>query len=286
MAAAALLLTPPGGASGDSSFDVTGLVNIRFTLPEEVLGFEVHATCIMRLNEKEGSGGSTPVNARAVCYQVATTDPDVPPPPPPPYGPLVFPVLIDVSGQLSESTGDLTLESDECIVVPSGQPPVDTGITFGFSAVAAKTSGLASGSAEVTLDSTSPLDCDDGEVSSQPFTKLNNLSLDHDGDIDDEGELPDSCPSWKELSLNQAQGGMRDPFNPWDFMNPTKDGQNRVDDILAVVNQYFIDLGNPAYTDQTDRTPLGPDDWNLGPPNGQQRVDDILHAVHSYFHDC
>jgi hypothetical protein len=138
----------------------------------------------------------------------------------------------------------------------------------------------------VTLDSTSPLDCDDGEVSSQPFTKLNNLSLDHDGDIDDEGELPDSCPSWKELSLNQAQGGMRDPFNPWDFMNPTKDGQNRVDDILAVVNQYFIDLGNPAYTDQTDRTPLGPDDWNLGPPNGQQRVDDILHAVHSYFHDC
>jgi hypothetical protein len=99
MAAAALLLTPPGGASGDSSFDVTGLVNIRFTLPEEVLGFEVHATCIMRLNEKEGSGGSTPVNARAVCYQVATTDPDVPPPPPPPYGPLVFPVLIDVSGQ-------------------------------------------------------------------------------------------------------------------------------------------------------------------------------------------
>jgi hypothetical protein len=288
IAVATVLLTPPGSASGDSSFDVNGLVNIRFTLPEEVLGFEVHATCIMRLDEGGGSGGSTPVDARAVCYQVATTDPAVPPPPPPPYASLVFPVLIEVSGQLDESTGDLTLESDECIVVPSGQPPVDTGITFGFSAVAAKISGLASGSADVTLDSTPPLDCNDGAVSSQPFTKLNNLSLDHDGDIDDEGERPDSCPSWDELGSDEEAGGMRDPFNPWDYMNPTKDGLNRVDDILAVVNQYFIDANDPAYTDQTDRTSLipGPNAWNLGPPNGQQRVDDILNAVKSYFHDC
>ena len=54
-----------------------------------------------------------------------------------------------------------------------------------------------------------------------------------------------------------------------------------------LVNQYFIDAGNPSYLEQTDRTALvGANPWNFGPPNGQQRVDDILAAVKSYFHDC
>jgi hypothetical protein len=86
-----------------------------------------------------------------------------------------------------------------------------------------------------------------------------------------------------------TQGGLRDPFNPYDYFNPTKDGLNRVDDILAVVGQYFIDdpVGMPDLTSQTDRTALtGGNAWNLGPPNGQQRVDDILAVIKQYFHDC
>jgi hypothetical protein len=99
----------------------------------------------------------------------------------------------------------------------------------------------------------------------------------------------DGCPNKRELSDTANMGGLRDPSNPYDYMNASKDGLNRVDDILAVVNQYFIDdpVGNPDLKSQTDRTAItGGNAWNLGPPNGQQRVDDILAAVKQYFHDC
>jgi hypothetical protein len=99
----------------------------------------------------------------------------------------------------------------------------------------------------------------------------------------------DGCPDKKELGDTATVGGLRDPSNHYDYMNPTKDGLNRVDDIVAVVNQYFIDdLPGPIdYKSQTDRTALiGGNVWNLGPPNGQQRVDDIVNQVRQYFHDC
>ncbi len=99
----------------------------------------------------------------------------------------------------------------------------------------------------------------------------------------------DRCADRKELANNQATGGLRDPSNHYDYFNPSKDGLNRVDDILAVVNQYFMDdpIGMPDLKSQTDRTALtGGNPWNLGPPNGQQRVDDILASVKQYFHDC
>jgi hypothetical protein len=99
----------------------------------------------------------------------------------------------------------------------------------------------------------------------------------------------DGCPDKRELSDTATSGGLRDPQNHYDYFNPTKDGLNRVDDILAVVGQYFIDdpVGSPDMKSQTDRTAIiGGNAWNLGPPNGQQRVDDILAAVKQYFHDC
>jgi hypothetical protein len=92
-----------------------------------------------------------------------------------------------------------------------------------------------------------------------------------------------------ELLDNPNLGGLRDPFNHYDYFNPTQDGLNRVDDILAVINQYFQDdpPGVPDLTSLTDRVAiLGGNAWNLGAPNGQQRVDDILNAVKQYFHDC
>jgi hypothetical protein len=130
----------------------------------------------------------------------------------------------------------------------------------------------------------------DEEDCSEPTAWLegtdNFSSTEIPSDTDTDG---DWCPDGNELSGNQAQGGLRDPFNAWDYMNPTEDGQNRVDDILAVVNAYFCDEGSCGeYSTTTDRTSLvpGPAGWNLGPPNGQQRVDDILASVKSYFHDC
>jgi hypothetical protein len=111
-------------------------------------------------------------------------------------------------------------------------------------------------------------------------TKVAAAGEKHDSD-------QDGCPDESELGDTQASGGLRDPFNHWDYFNPTHDGLNRVDDILLVVNQYMIDKGNPAYTKNTDRTALvGANPWNFGPPNGQQRVDDNLAAVKSYMHDC
>ena len=69
-------------------------------------------------------------------------------------------------------------------------------------------------------------------------------------------------------------------------MNPTADGMNRVDDVLAVVGQYFIDEGETGYTTATDRTYIGPHAWILGAPDGKQRVDDIIAALSQYFADC
>lgn len=96
----------------------------------------------------------------------------------------------------------------------------------------------------------------------------------------------DSCTDGQELGPIAMAGGQRSPINPWDYFNPTGDGLNRVDDILAVLNKYFVDAPNPSYTAATDRTFVGPNPWNLGPPNGLQRVDDVLLIRNHYFHDC
>jgi sugar lactone lactonase YvrE len=116
-----------------------------------------------------------------------------------------------------------------------------------------------------------------------------------DTDIDGDG-----CPNVKEQQTapgSQYSGGLRDYLDPWDYFNPTQDGLNKVDDILATVNAYFDDDddGNPGlppyepgYNPNTDRANMAaaPNAWNTGAPDGLQRVQDILHSVKSYFHDC
>jgi hypothetical protein len=94
----------------------------------------------------------------------------------------------------------------------------------------------------------------------------------------------DGCSDVAEYSLDARIGGQRDPDNPWDYFNPTNDGQNRIDDVLAVINNYRAD--NPPATDPYDRTGLEPNEWNLGLPNGQILIDDVLAAIYQYRHDC
>jgi len=127
-------------------------------------------------------------------------------------------------------------------------------------------------------------------------------SADIDGDtaadVYDSDNDNDGCPDTSEQQTSggsQTSGGLRNPKNPHDYFNPSGDGQNRVDDILLIVQAYFMDDddGNPGlppyepgYDPGKDRTYVGPLAWNLGPPNGLQRVDDILNSVKQYFHDC
>jgi len=125
---------------------------------------------------------------------------------------------------------------------------------------------------------------------------------DLDGDTVCDGVDPDTdgdgCPNVNEQQTaigSEMSGGRRDYLNANDYFNPTHDGINRVDDVLAVIDAYFVDDddGNPGlppyapgYDPDTDRTYAGPEAWNLGPPNGLQRVDDVLNQVKQYFHDC
>jgi hypothetical protein len=105
-------------------------------------------------------------------------------------------------------------------------------------------------------------------------------------DPDDRDTDGDGCPDGREVGPQEQDGGRRNPLNRWDYFNPTRDGQNRVDDIIAIVMHYGENAGDAGYTDEVDRTHLGPHTWNAGPPNGKIRVDDILAEVMQYNHDC
>jgi len=103
---------------------------------------------------------------------------------------------------------------------------------------------------------------------------------------DTDGDVCDDVREMQQTSGSEMAGGGRNAKSPYDYFNPTGDRKNRIDDILAVIDQYYVDEGNSGYNPDTDRTLLGPDAWDTGPPNGLQRVDDILNSVKQYFHDC
>jgi alpha-tubulin suppressor-like RCC1 family protein/peptidoglycan/xylan/chitin deacetylase (PgdA/CDA1 family) len=99
----------------------------------------------------------------------------------------------------------------------------------------------------------------------------------------------DGCPDAAELQTaagSQLSCGRRDPYNPWDYFNPTGDKKNRADDILAVVQHFGLNTGDPGYDTKYDRTGIGPNPWNLGPPDGHIRAADIIAIVTQFGHDC
>jgi hypothetical protein len=73
-------------------------------------------------------------------------------------------------------------------------------------------------SGTITL-TTAPFDCADGTVTTGPLT-LTPLAQSHDVDYWAEGQSgPDGCSTWEELGTYQLNGGLRDPFNVWDFFD-------------------------------------------------------------------
>jgi hypothetical protein len=147
--------------------------------------------------------------------------------------------------------------------------------------------------AEVQVDSyhlTINLKDENGNPVMQNFHNMASYPC---GPVDIQAESDgDGCPDAREIVTtmgSQYLGGLRDYLNPWDYFNPEKVNTpvtQTVADILRVVNQYNKNMGNPAYTNTTDRMYVGPNGWNLGAPNGTQTVEDILAAVKQFNHNC
>ena len=99
----------------------------------------------------------------------------------------------------------------------------------------------------------------------------------------------DGCIDVREVQTapdSQRTGGLRNPKDPWDYFNPTGDGRNRVDDILAEVQHFGSTVGDPGYDTKYDRTYTGPYMWISGPPDGSVMVADILAVIRQFGHDC
>ena len=96
----------------------------------------------------------------------------------------------------------------------------------------------------------------------------------------------DRCPDKNELQTavgSQTSGGLRNPNSRWDWMDPTKDGMNRVNDILWVVQRFY--QTDAESVDEADRG-LGRQRRNTTQGDGKIRVNDILNAVHFFHNDC
>ncbi|MEX0786130.1 MAG: flexitail domain-containing putative surface protein, partial [Dehalococcoidia bacterium] len=97
----------------------------------------------------------------------------------------------------------------------------------------------------------------------------------------------DGCPDASELSQIAELGGMRDPWNAWDYFNPTNDGHIRVDDILAVAELFGETPPGPPYDEKYDRSTLtGGNAWNIAGPDDAINADDVVRAAAQYRHDC
>ena len=93
----------------------------------------------------------------------------------------------------------------------------------------------------------------------------------------------DGCHDVAELGAEQAQGGQRDPLNPWDFYDINGDGVIDLSyDIFGVILAYH------SYDVIYDRGPsAGPNPWNMTAPDGVIDLgNDILGVIQQYQHSC
>lgn len=271
--AAVFASSTPASAAGP--FTVPDLARVAYTIPQSGFIPEFRATCLMRF-EPSGlaweSGGEI-VFQPGMCY--VTDAPSPPPPPPPPYEPPWKDLVL--VWDFDPNNGRLTLPQGLfCGEVEEGV------LAFGieFAAQLGKAGAAGSGTATLVTDATAPFDCADGLRTTGPLT-LTPLSQTHDEDLD-------GCSDWAELGSDVTQGGLRDPFNMWDYMNPLMNDINRTGDTTAVVQHYGHDQGDALYGTLWDRagTIPGANNWNLNPPDGIIRTADITAAVNSYGHDC
>ncbi|MCH8993766.1 MAG: CAP domain-containing protein [Chloroflexi bacterium] len=132
-----------------------------------------------------------------------------------------------------------------------------------------------------------------------------NDTLDNDGDFKADIDDPDcyslssgavthdtdgdGCSDVEELNPNFTKGGLRDPWNPFDYYDVNGDGDIDVpNDILQVILAYLQGPGDPQYTAAKDRGgTLGPFAHNRAEPD--QVIDvpnDILQVILQFQQNC
>lgn len=105
-----------------------------------------------------------------------------------------------------------------------------------------------------------------------------------DGDDDTDG---DGCKDLEELHPTVTTGGLRDPWNPHDFFDPTGDDVVSIGDIAAVIAKFGLTQNDPGYDATRDRGPaLGPFAHNVSGPDGSITIADISAAVTQFGHNC
>src|SRR3989344_7652354 len=100
---------------------------------------------------------------------------------------------------------------------------------------------------------------------------LGSIDSDHDG-----------CSDQEELGTDPRLGGLRDPYNPFDFFDvravvPGLPPDRQIDffDSGAVAYAYGSKPGDPWYRERLDRS-VGNGPYNLGPPDGSITIVDLL----------
>lgn len=140
----------------------------------------------------------------------------------------------------------------------------------------------------------SPADVETAEQPPDDPTTVRDDGWDSDGD---------GCSNAQELRQAESAGGLRDPFNQWDFMDTWATGSQtgNVDgfDIADVVKR-FGKIGDPTgdpheeptaddnYHTASDRNSpiLGGNLWNLPGPSGNIDGFDISAVVVQFGHTC
>ncbi len=266
--------------SASGPFTVPQVANLAAVVP-----LALSTNCLVRA-EQQG----TQVEQTSLCYSVEGVQPlpPPPPPPPPPYDEAIHETLF---GSLNPSTGVVTTNTFACTEIFPGAMAVKVDFVMPLS----KTGGAVSGSTVLLTDTVPPFDCASGVTTNGPLT-LTPLVQSHDHDLD-------GCADWEELGSAQASGGLRDPFNFWDFYDvPTGSPLARnkavaAPDFFQVVGR-FGTTGDPAgdplstppptgYHTAYDRgAAIGPDAWNLTQADGAITGPDQFRVLAQFGHTC
>ncbi len=171
------------------------------------------------------------------------------------------------------------------------------------------------GTAEIRLLISDTGDCQNGA----PFDDgvglpTSRIQLVEQGNKEGKGAYQDTdrdgCSDKEELGDNPVFGGLRDPYNYWDFFDPNKDGSIGFGDFLAVlsragsvdfngtavINRWTNPLTEPpaappaTYHPRFDRSGVAPGTppagWHEMPPNGNIGFGDFLSLVRSSGMTC
>ena len=150
---------------------------------------------------------------------------------------------------------------------------------------------------KIILDVTVPINCVGAGGQGVIFVERLQGGAENSFDSDNDG-----CPNWKELGSLKAQGGLRDAWNYWDWLDIDKDGGVSLSDFLAVLRHFgtngtpvltmtALTLPEPAtgtYWVRADRGDVleGGDIWDTGPPDGGISLGDFLAVLRQFGNNC